>query len=283
LSLRREGLSALIVETQSGAHGVPALVIGEEAESDLRTLSDYRLYTWHVPDFFGDHRIAIAAIPPMVKQDRKSPVLVRELEWYPPNSTSPPTVNPEFELYAGLETGRPTLVPLQVHLYAETPAWQAYISHLDELWKRVFDPPAPDRDFASRSVVTGEKCENYELLRELCDLHANTSLDYSLIVQVDEFWHHRDAFRSQVDYLNRPESAAGTTRDPATRRSSFETLPADSPDLPSDRIPFIWDSVFSRSARDCGTKPRSTTPIISTANCRSSKTSEPRSGSSGRD
>jgi hypothetical protein len=234
LSLRREGLSSLIVETQSGTHGMPALAIGEDAASDLRALSDHRLYTWHVPNFFGDHRIAIAAIPPMVAQDRKSPVLVRELEWYQPNSRSRPRVNPRFELYAGLDTNKPTLVPLRVHLYAKTPAWETYISRLDALWKRVFDSPTPDGDRDQRTVVVAEKAENYHLIRDACDLHANTNLDYSLIIQVDEFWQHRDTFRPQTEYLNRNEGPTGFDDIYGLHEEKAEP----------DRIPFVFDFGF---------------------------------------
>lgn len=252
LNLRREGLSSLIVETQSGTHGMPALAVGDDTQSDLRALSDHRIFTWHVPDFFGDHRIAIAAIPPMVRQDRKSPVLVRELEWHEPSSDSPPRVNPEFELYAGLDTGRPTLVPLQVHLYAETDAWQSYIAHLNEVWVRVFDPPTPEFGGGRRPVVIAEKVENYEVMRELCDLHSNTSLDYSLIVQVDEFWRHRDTFRPQGDYLTAPAELAidglreGEPQERVIRREWFDVLKKTSDlDLKAtDRIPFVWDFGF---------------------------------------
>jgi len=152
-------------------------------------------------------------------------------------------VNREFELYAGLDTGKPTLVPLQVHLYAETPAWQEYISYLDHLWKRVFTPPGSDQPL--RTVVTAEQSEDYELLREICELHSNTSLDHSLIIQVDEFWQHRDAFRSQTDYLMHSidssldgESEKGLV----TRLSWFPALPREAEQV--DRIPFVWDFGF---------------------------------------
>jgi KaiC/GvpD/RAD55 family RecA-like ATPase len=254
LNLRREGLSSLIIETQSGRHGIPAMVIGENSQTDLRAMTDYRIYTWHVPDFFGDHRIAIAAIPPMVQKDRKSPVLVRELEWYQPNSRSTPRVNPRFELYAGLDTDKPTLVPLQVHLYGETPAWEAYIGRLDALWKRVFDSPTPQLERDRRTVVLAEKAGNYELMREVCDLHADTNLDYTLIVQIDEFWRSRDAFRPQREYLTRrPSADENRGRDRANqnlRRHWFDGdigYGLDREDLDPgnvDRIPFVWDFGF---------------------------------------
>lgn len=245
LHLRREGLSSLIIETQSGAHGSPALPIGADAESaDLRALSDYRLYTWHVPQFFGDHRIAIAAIPPMMKQDVKSPVRVRELEWYEPDSILPPTVNPRFELYTGLDTNEPKLVPLRVYLYSENEAWHDYIVRLDHTWHRVFDPPPAVIQQGHRTVVVPEKCENYDLMREVCDLHASTNLEYSLIVQVDEFWKHEHAFRPQVDYL---KSSAEGAEDRRERRDCFDPvlyeLPATKQNRP-DRIPFVWDFGF---------------------------------------
>lgn len=271
--LRREGLSSLIVETQTGAHGSPALPITEDVQSgDLRALSDHRLYTWHVPQFFGDHRIAIAAIPPMVKQDVKSPVLVRELEWQQSNSIATPRVHPRFELYAGLDTNAPKLVPLRVYLYAETEAWHAYIDRLDHSWHRVFEPPPAVLDQGRRTVVVPEKLEHYELMRDVCDLHAGTNLDHSLIVQVDEFWQHRHAFRRQVDYLMNSGTTIGDERveserpeDGPPRRDWFDDVGNALPSVDEmkkgrqlssdgsredngfprlDRIPFVWDFGF---------------------------------------
>jgi len=245
LHLRREGLSSLIIETQSGAHGSPALPIGADAESgNLRALSDYRLYTWHVPQFFGDHRIAIAAIPPMMKQDVKSPVRVRELVWHEPDSILPPEVNPRFELYAGLDTNEPKLVPLRVYLYSENEAWHDYINRLDHTWHRVFDPPPAVIQQGQRTVVVPEKCENYDLMREVCDLHGSTNLEYSLIVQADEFWQHEHAFRPQIEYLN---SLADGTEDRRERRDCFDPNLYQLPEkeqIRLDRIPFVWDFGF---------------------------------------
>jgi len=258
LNLRREGLSTLIIETQSGKQGVPAVVIGDDMQSDLRALSDHRLYTWHIPDFFGDHRIAIAAIPPMVQQDRKSPVRVRELEWYEPNSLSPPRVNRDFELYDGLEGNKPTFVPLRVHLYSETSAWEAYVAGLNALWTRVFVPPKTGGEQAA--VVVGEKAEQYEALRNVCGLYANTNIDHSLIVQVDEFWQPCDVFRPQLDYMTRPiepARAQNRAREPIQRRLIRQEwfddvgygldrpLDAKSEEFVNlDRIPFVWDFGF---------------------------------------
>lgn len=247
LNLRREGLSALIIETQSGKQGVPAVVIGEDAQSDLRALSDHRLYTWHISDFFGENRIAIAAIPPMGQQKAKSPVRVRELEWYEPNSLLPPRVNRRFELYDGLEANKPTLVPLRVCLYSETQAWEAYVAGLNALWTRVFAAPKVGDEVPA--VVVGEKGEHYETLRNVCGLYANTNIDHSLIVQVDEFWQHKDVFRPQYEYFTRPiesdrgeddESDAVQTR--VMRETWFEDLGYELPSL--DRIPFTWDFGF---------------------------------------
>ena len=259
LNLRREGLSSLIVETQSGTRGVPQPHSADEVPSDLRALSDYRLYTWHVQNFFGDHRIAIAAIPPMVQQNKKSPVLVRELEWYEPNSRSVPKVKPTFELYAGLDTPNPTLVPLRVHLYAETPAWEGYISRLDMLWRRVFEPVSVETATAAARphVVVAEKASNYDLMRDVCDLLSNTTLDYSLVVQIDEFWSHSDVFRPQNEYLTRPIEGPVEVTPEGQRVSSwnkrdewFEGMgyglraEPDESEPRIDRVPFVWDFGF---------------------------------------
>ena len=59
--LRREGVTTLIVDTHSGQPGMSHI---DAVDSELRTLVDQRLYTWHVP-FYGENRVAIAPIPPL--------------------------------------------------------------------------------------------------------------------------------------------------------------------------------------------------------------------------
>jgi hypothetical protein len=126
------------------------------------------------------------------------------------------------------------------------------------VWRRVFDPPHSESKGERDPVVVPEKCEHYELMREVCELHANTNLDYSLIVQVDEFWHQRNAFRSQVDYLTRPMDepvdAKGDRKHVekrAARREWFDRVDYGLPEgddrerFPDiDRIPFVWDFGF---------------------------------------
>jgi KaiC/GvpD/RAD55 family RecA-like ATPase len=261
LYLRREGLSSLIIETQSGTHGMPATTIGDDAQSDLRALSDNRLYTWHITGFFGDHRIAIAAIPPMVQRDIKSPVLVRELEWYDPSQESPtPRVNPRFELYTGLDTNQPALVPLRVHLYAESPAWESYIRSLDEIWRRVFEPANLGQEH--RILVVAEKASNYDLMREVAVLLEDTNLPYSLVIQIDEFWHHRKAFRTQVEYWKRKNASPASshrkeTAQPIASAKWFDDLgyaQFAKAEADVDRIPFIWDFGFLACREDLWTE-----------------------------
>src|SRR5258708_2099865 len=44
--LRREGVTTLIIDTQSGN---PSHLLREDKNLELRTLAQYHLYTWHVP------------------------------------------------------------------------------------------------------------------------------------------------------------------------------------------------------------------------------------------
>ena len=95
-SLRREGVTSLIINTHCDKPGSP----GQDAfEQEFRTLVDCRLYTWHV-SFFGHNKVAIAAIPPLANAG------ARELRPLRPGSGEL-TVDPHFELYCGVEDGKP--------------------------------------------------------------------------------------------------------------------------------------------------------------------------------
>lgn len=178
--LGREGISTLIIDTQSGK---PDLALAERFESSLREVADYRLYTWRIP-FYGETRIAITAIPPLSLENRG---LIRELASYEQadeDSTDRQlTVDPHFELYAGLERGIPHPVPLEVRLYPGTETLIKYITEENVLFKELFVPNAGKTD-----IIVGFDPPNYESFREFCYLQRDTRLDHTLVFQVDEFW-----------------------------------------------------------------------------------------------
>lgn len=264
--LRREGVTTLIEDTRPGGPYAPT----EGFHTDLRALSDHRLYTWHVTDFFGDHRIAIAPIPP-VAQSRRMVVreLVRENSRTDRESASRTKANlvvkTSFELYAGLEENKPRPVPLQVWLYDETDACRKYASYLNGLFQKMFTAHvSPD---GNGTIVRAEPPE-YDRLRDFAVLQGDTRLDYTLLFQVDEFWTGKRTFRREDEYLHqarvtdRRGSADSNFDDPygtyrkidlagrGARRRSYKRV--DFFDVPGceldtdkvDRIPFARDYGF---------------------------------------
>jgi hypothetical protein len=180
--LRREGISTLILDTQSGK---PDVALSERFESSLREVADYRLYTWRIP-FYGETRIAITAIPTLSLKNRG---LIRELRsgqgvgGYEDRLDRQLTVDPHFELYAGLERGQPHPVPLEVRLYPGTKALIKYIEDENTFFKELFTPVAGKTD-----VIVNFNPPSYEAFREFCYLQRDTRLDHTLVFQVDEFW-----------------------------------------------------------------------------------------------
>jgi KaiC/GvpD/RAD55 family RecA-like ATPase len=185
LQFGREGISTLIIDTQSGK---PDFALAERFESSLREAADYRLYTWRIP-FYGETRIAITAIPPV---SMKSRGLIRELSGQGMHAylhaedereDRQLTVDPHLELYAGLERGNPHPVPLEVRLYPGTATLVKYIEEENVFFSELFVPNAPKID-----VIIGFQPPHYESLREFCYLQRDTRLDHTLVFQVDEFW-----------------------------------------------------------------------------------------------
>jgi hypothetical protein len=208
--LEREGVTTLIIDTQSGK---PETTVAERFETELRQMVHHRLYTWRVP-FYGESRVAITAIPPL---SHEYAGIVRELRWESEladgSYREPATVDPHFELYSGLEEGKPEAVPLQVRFYAETPAMEKYIEIENAFLGEMFDaysPAAPAGDTKNNAVITGSGVSEYGDLRAFSYLQRDTRLDYSFVFQVDEFWTMRPpgrhkragAFQPQWSYLD---------------------------------------------------------------------------------
>lgn len=207
----REGVTTLIIDTQSGKPETP---IAERFESELRQMVQHNLYTWRFP-FYGESRVAITAIPPF---SHEYAGIVRELRWESgtpgqqssPSENEPATVDPHFELYTGLEEGRPQPVPLTVRFYAETPAMESYIETENYLFDELFVADARRSRTERASVIAGVPATNYNDLRDFAYLQRDTRLDHTLVFQVDEFWALRlpdqrkrsGTSHSQWPYLN---------------------------------------------------------------------------------
>jgi KaiC/GvpD/RAD55 family RecA-like ATPase len=205
--LEREGVTTLIVDTQSGK---PETAIAERFETELRQMVHHHLYTWRVP-FYGESRVAIAAIPPL---SHEYAGIVRELRWESQaldgTHGEPATVDPHFELYSGLEEGKPEPVPLHVRFYAETPAMEEYIAIENEFLGEMFSAHAHPTRVGPPAIISGMFPPGYGDLRALAYLQKDTRLDYTCLFQVDEFWSMRPpgrhkragAFHPQWSYLD---------------------------------------------------------------------------------
>ena len=265
--LKREGLSTLIVDTRPGG---PEVRDTEGFHTELRALSDYRIFTWPISAFFGDHRVAIAPIPPIAREHR---VRVREVRpYHDPEALgrhSQLIVDPDFELYSGLEKNAPQLVPLRVHLYGETAGCVRYADYLNKVFVRAFGQNALGE---AERVVIAEKAESYNTLRDASYLQMDTMLDHTMIVQVDEFWPHGQSLRDETRYLHEsvvggrdrhaddPYSSFRQTRLASKKKDRYckadffqspscsverpEGQETADPSVKVDRIPFIWDFGF---------------------------------------
>lgn len=274
--LRREGPTSLLIDTRAGR---PDTVADDGFHTDLRALSDHRIYTWPVREFFGDHRVAIAAIPPIARDHRARVREVKRMILRTGKDSDPFIaggrygkgelfVDPVFELYAGLEENKPQLIPLEVRLYGETDACREYASYLNGIFKRTFRPDPRRGD--EGDVVISEPAENYNLMRDGSYLKVDTRLDHTLILQIDEFWRQGHTGELEKKYLledvywHRPKPQLDvrdpfhTYREtllvPDTRPFSKAKFfhspvcdvrkPEGSADYKVDRVPFLWDFGF---------------------------------------
>ena len=205
--LEREGVTTLMIDTQAGK---PETAIVERFETEFRQMVHNCLYTWRVP-FYGESRVAIAAIPPLFHEYAG---IVRELRWetgrMEGNYEEPATVDPHFELYSGLEEGKPQPVPLHVRIFAETPAMEEYVRMENDFLGEIFTAyPHPSSTGPPR-IIFGMGATAYSDLRDFAYLQRDTRLDYTFIFQVDEFWSMRapglhkraGAFEPQSSYLD---------------------------------------------------------------------------------
>ena len=191
--LRSKGISTLILATESGG---PRRIFRSREATELRQLTSHHLYTWHVP-FYGSSRVAITALPPMTETQHS---YVRELrparntEWTSRGTPSDRSdgadtedmtreeliVSPHFELYSGLEIGEPKIIPLNVHLYTESPNQNGYFAEIHELLQRLM----PE---SSAAEVAVETADSYERIRDFSHLEG-LRLGYTMVYQVDEYW-----------------------------------------------------------------------------------------------
>jgi KaiC/GvpD/RAD55 family RecA-like ATPase len=179
---RLERVSTLLVATQPTESDTTQL---PPFDATLRALVDGFLLTWRV-SFFGEARTAITFVAGSQgdRQPTIREVYRRPLNLHPGHVVT--DVDPEFELYDGLEAGRPQPVPLEIRLYIETPAFREYVDRENQLLRELF--PAAKNSNGLAEVITCVDSGGYDALRDYCYLSASGRLPNTLIVQVDEFW-----------------------------------------------------------------------------------------------
>jgi KaiC/GvpD/RAD55 family RecA-like ATPase len=266
---RLEGISTLLVATQSTVTDVTQL---QPFDAALRAQVEGYLLTWRV-SFFGEARTAVTFVAgsqadrhPTIREVR-----TRQLEKQPEILVT--DVDPEFELYEGLESGRPQPVPLEIRLYLETSTFRHHMERENTLMAELF-PAAVNVD-GKANVITGQSDGGYDALRDYCYLGASSKLLKTLILQVDEFWRPskrlamladlheyistrvdcRDASDPYEDQYSVFRLNGGQEVDNArrvdeypkerTRRHFFPEFRLPGPSQESiDRVPFMWDFGF---------------------------------------
>lgn len=203
--LKREGVSTLIIDTNPGR---PDGERPAHPSDDLRALADHHLYTWRV-SFHGESRIAISAIPPISPDQRSR---VRELHW-DPNRDELPIVDRSLELYKGLEQRDPSLIPLEVRLYAETDLFTDYIAEMNQLLSDFFVGVSAGAKPLERSLVIGMKSNEYRYLHDFCNLQSEHSLDHTLVMAIDEFWAVHSPYQNASGGITRPASPLRNERE----------------------------------------------------------------------
>lgn len=201
--LGRSSVTTLIIDTQTGK---PDIAVGERFASELRQMVDHSLYTWRVP-FYGENRVAISAIPPLSSDNAG---IVRELTWETRrDEANPLNVDPHFEMYLGLEEGKPEPIPLEVRLFSDVSYFDSYIDEENLLFSEIFVPARSVSGEKTDRIIVKFPNTKYDFMRNMSYLQRDTRLDHTAITGVDEFWgtklpdrRRSGAFRPLWNYLN---------------------------------------------------------------------------------
>ena len=234
--LELEGVTSLIVDCQNGR---PDAVLSDAFDQELRALVPHALLTWRVP-FFGSMRDAIMMQPSYPEGTAES--VVREVITHPEEVNKPLFVDPELELYSGLEKGEPQPIPLEVQLFAEESSMTTYIAEENENLARLFTPLEKN---GPQKVLVGVGSNQYDALHDFCNLQTNTRLGHTMVFQVDEFWatdrKRKDRSEERTEKsLMRREGALYTLYDYLFEKTSeAETEPKDDVSVSKvKRLPF---------------------------------------------
>jgi hypothetical protein len=175
--LQREGVTSLLIHTDSLRPSTPAV---EATSQALLAILKVAIFTWNVP-FEGRSRVAIGV---NAYNNAKNGV-VRELMVGAKDS---PIVTRQFELYTGIEEGKPVPVPLAVYIFNETPQFLAYIDEEDRLFREMFSSVEPSSAVNPGRVIFPVDGPRYMAMRDYTHLALDAQDGHSMIFQVDEFW-----------------------------------------------------------------------------------------------
>ncbi len=273
--LRRRGVTSLLIGTYPGR---PDALPADNVDADLRTLTPHQIHTWKV-SFHGRNRVAVAVIPAMSQAHSE---FVRELKNAGSDGRVDLQVDPHFELYSGIEEGKPEAIPLEIRLFNETAAFDKYIREEEGFWRQRFTPcRVPDG--ASEGVLKAINAQDINDLRALSQLPKDETRPYTLLYQVDDYWARRGAgaLMNRYIYLTEKLPESGSEGNEAKtsyvdpfgmfrrvrdgqrfemRLNCFENYgyrprisgkPKDrAQESDVDRVPFMWDFGFLLCRRE---------------------------------
>jgi KaiC/GvpD/RAD55 family RecA-like ATPase len=175
--LQREGVVSLLVHTDSVRPNVPS---EDETTRSLLSILKSAILTWNVP-FEGRSRVAIGVMP---HTDPEKNGIVRELEL----RGEVPQVTRKFELYSGIEEGKPVSVPLAVYIFNETPPFAAYVAEEDRLFREVFSSVENASPVNPGQVIFPMGSQRYLALRDFTHLSLDAQDGHTMVFQIDEYW-----------------------------------------------------------------------------------------------
>ncbi len=178
---RRTGVTAIIVESQTQESSHPQAML---SNSKLSRMVDHVINTWTVT--IDDRKVV--AISHAGIQDRWGSTLVRELKAFR-DSEFGLYVDPQLEIYGGVEEGKLDNIPIRIRLFTESKSAETYTTNLNNMLKRMFVPQSGYNEIVSTTSTNQSTLmsERYERLQSSVRLHR-IHLKETVIWQVAEFW-----------------------------------------------------------------------------------------------
>jgi KaiC/GvpD/RAD55 family RecA-like ATPase len=262
--LEREGITSLIVYTDAVR---PDRRPTDEISRTLISLVSHTIYLWAVP-FEGRNRIAFTVVPP--SSDTNNGVIRELVLTNESNHNAPgirvPQATPHFELYSGIEEGRPKLVPLAVYLFDEARRFQEYVQREDAIFRELFVAYSDPNSTTTGQILFPLTAKRYEALRDFAHLPSDTQDGHTIVMQVDGYWSMGAdrSLNSMYDYLFDPLENDDSLRRHEDPYSLFREKPlsknftnaqAESkPNQRNQRIQFFANQYYRSRLMDFGRK-----------------------------